>query len=86
MAERPRQDDNPADEAFAKLEDNLEGFVEQTKENSGLFQDTISQQPGNKGKGKGSPIDESGQAGRKFAVAHYIAGYRRLSSSGTRAL
>lgn len=67
MAERPRQDDNPADEAFAKLEDNLEGFVEQTKENSGLFKDTISQQPGNKAKSKGSPVDESGQAGGELA-------------------
>lgn len=63
MAERPLQDDNPAERAAAKVEDQLEGFVEATKENSGLFQDTISQQPGNKGAGKGSPIDESGRAG-----------------------
>ena len=63
MAERPRQDDNPADAAAAKVEDKLQGFVEATKENSGLFKDTISQQPGNKTSSKGSPIDESGQAG-----------------------
>ena len=63
MAERPIQDDNPAEKAAAKVEDNLEGFVQQTKENSGLFQDTISQQPGNKGREKGSPVDESGAAG-----------------------
>lgn len=63
MAERPIQDDNPAEKAAAKVEDQLEGFVQQTKENSGLFQDTISQQPGNKTGKKGSPVDESGQAG-----------------------
>lgn len=63
MAERPRQDDNPADEAAAKVEDQLQGFVQATKENSGLFQDTISQQKGNRGGGKGSPVDESGDAG-----------------------
>jgi hypothetical protein len=63
MAERPRQDDNPADEAAAKVEDQLQGFVQATKENSGLFQDTISQQAGNKTGKKGSPVDESGAAG-----------------------
>jgi len=67
MAERPRQDDNPADEAFAKLEDNLEGAIQASKENSGLFKDTISQQPGNKTGKKGSPIDESGQAGEAMS-------------------
>lgn len=63
MAERPRQDDNPADKAAAQVEDKLEGFVQATKENSGLFKDTISQQPGNKDAKKGSIIDESGEAG-----------------------
>ena len=63
MAERPRQDDNPADKAAAQVEDKLEGFVQATKENSGLFQDTIGQQPGNKDAKKGSIVDESGQAG-----------------------
>ena len=72
MAERPRQDDNPADEAFAKLEDNLEGAIQASKENSGLFKDTISQQPGNKGT-KGSPIDESGKAGGDAAVLDRLA-------------
>ncbi|KAL3138550.1 hypothetical protein ABBQ32_006326 [Trebouxia sp. C0010 RCD-2024] len=67
MAERPRQDDNPADKAAAQLEDKLEGFVEATKENSGLFKDTISQQPGNKDAKKGSIIDESGEAGEAMS-------------------
>ena len=67
MAERPRQDDNPADELAAEVEDKLQGFVQATKENSGLFQDTISQQPGNKDSKKGSPIDESGKAGGAHA-------------------
>jgi len=67
MAERPRQDDNPADEAAAKVEDQLQGFVQATKENSGLFQDTISQQAGNKSGKKGSPIDESGAAGEAMS-------------------
>ncbi|KAL0038857.1 hypothetical protein WJX79_010905 [Trebouxia sp. C0005] len=67
MAERPRQDDNPADEAAAKVEDQLQGFVQATKENSGLFQDTISQQAGNKTGKKGSPVDESGAAGEAMS-------------------
>ena len=66
MAERPIQDDNPAEKAAAKVEDQLEGFVQATKENSGLFQDTISQQPGNKTGKKGSPVDESGAAGGAY--------------------
>ena len=69
MAERPIQDDNPAEKAAAQVEDKLEGFVQQTKENSGLFQDTISQQPGNRGAGKGSPIDDSGKAGGARSTA-----------------
>lgn len=68
MAERPRQDDNPADKAAAQVEDKLEGFVQATKENSGLFQDTIGQQPGNKDAKKGSIVDESGQAGGVHAL------------------
>ena len=67
MAERPIQDDNPAEKAAARVEDNLEGFVQQTKENSGLFQDTISQQPGNKDARKGSPVDESGAVGGRVS-------------------
>ena len=69
MAERPRQDDNPADKAASQVEDKLEGFVQATKENSGLFQDTIGQQPGNKDNKKGSPVDESGQAGGAHVLA-----------------
>jgi hypothetical protein len=66
-AERPRQDDNIADAAATAVEDKLEGFVEATKENSGLFKDTISQQPGNRSAAKGSPIDESGKAGEAMS-------------------
>ena len=76
MAERPRQDDNPADEAAAKVEDQLQGFVQATKENSGLFQDTISQQAGNKSGKKGSPIDESGAAG---GIQSHLSRCRRSS-------
>jgi len=66
MAERPRQDDNPADKLGAAVEDKLEGFVEATKENSGLGAN-LKQQPGNKNPGKGSIVDESGQAGEAMA-------------------
>ncbi len=78
MAERPRQDDNPADKAAAQVEDKLAGFVEQTKENSGLFQDTISQQPGNKTGAKGSPVDESGKAGGAHCFFRMHAGSKCL--------
>jgi len=66
-AERPKQDNNPAEEAAIAVEEKLEGFVEATKENSGLFKDTISQQPGNRTASKGSPIDESGKAGEAMS-------------------